>query len=360
MMAADDRSRVSLAQMFRWAVAGTSGVLVVLLGAYGIFLVRGILVLVVIALFLSISIEPVVRWLTRRGMPRAAAVAVVVVTVVVLAAAFIWSLVPPIVNQSGRLAHELPVYVDRWSDGSKAIREVADRYHVTERLTAVVSGLPAKLAGGAVGYFRRFIGTAASALTVLVLTIYFTADLPRLRRSLVATFPPARRGRAAEIIDVMVEKVGGYMIGNIIISVIAGVTSFICLKVLGIPYPLPLAVIVAVADLIPMIGAALGATVCMVVALFTVGLWPRTVILVLFFVLYQLVENYLLVPRIFRNTVDLPAAVVLLAALVGGTVLGLVGALMAIPIAATVKVVISPAVTEQDKPPSDSEAESPA
>jgi predicted PurR-regulated permease PerM len=123
---------------------------------------------------------------------------------------------------------------------------------------------------------------------------------------------------------------------------------------------LPLAVIVAVADLIPMIGAALGATVCMVVALFTVGLWPRTVILVLFFVLYQLVENYLLVPRIFRNTVDLPAAVVLLAALVGGTVLGLVGALMAIPIAATVKVVISPAVTEQDKPPADSEAESPA
>jgi predicted PurR-regulated permease PerM len=359
-MAADDRSPASAAQVFRWAMVGTLGVLLVLLGAYGVYLVRDIVVLVVIALFLSISIDPVVRWLTRRGMPRSSAVAVVFVTLVVLSAAFIWSLVPPIVNQGGHLIHDLPGYLDRLSADSKAVGEVTDRYHLTERLTAAVSGLSSKLAGGAVGYFRQFIGTIASTLTVLVLTMYFTADMPRLRTRLVALFPPRRRKRVAEIVDVMVDKVGGYMIGNIIISVVAGTTSFICLELLGVPYALPLAVTVAVADLIPMIGATLGATVCVVVALFTVGLWPKTVILVLFFCLYQPVENYLLVPRIFRNTVDMPSAAVLLVALIGGTILGLAGAVMAIPLAATVKVAMSRPTTEPDEPPPDPDAVAPA
>ena len=97
----------------------------------------------------------------------------------------------------------------------------------------------------------------------------------------------------------------------------------------------------AITDLIPMIGATLGATVCVAVSLFTVGLWPETVVVVLFFILYQQVENYLLVPRVFRNTVNMPSVVVLLVALVGGSLLGLAGALMAIPIAATVKVAMS-------------------
>jgi predicted PurR-regulated permease PerM len=265
----------------------------------------------------------------------------VVVTVVLVSAAFIWSLVPPFVSQGGRLIHELPVYLNRLSDDSRAVREVTDRYHLTERLTATVAGLPGTLAAGAVGYFQRFLGALASTLTVLVLCIYFTADMPLLRRNVVALFPSARRSRAAELVDVLVDKVGGYMIGNIIISIIAGAGSFLCMELLGIPYALPLAVTVALADLIPMIGATLGAAICVVVALFTAGLWPTTVILIVFFVLYQLVENYLLVPRIFRNTVDMPAAAVLLVALVGGTLLGLAGAVMAIPIAATVKVALS-------------------
>jgi predicted PurR-regulated permease PerM len=359
-MAADDRSPVSFALVFRWAAVGTLGVLLALLGAYGIYRIRDIVVLVVIALFLSISIDPAVRWLTRRGMPRPTAVAIVFVVLVLVCAAFIWSLVPPIVSQGGRLIHELPVYLDRLSQDSSTVRKVTDRYQLTERLTAAASGLPTKLAGGAVGYFQQFIGTVASTFTVLVLTMYFTADMPRMRSRLVALFPPPRRPRVAEIVDVMVDKVGGYMIGNIIISVFAGTASFICLELLGVPYALPLAVTVALADLIPMVGATLGATVCVVVALFSVGLWPRTVILVLFFLLYQPVENYLLVPRVFRNTVDMPSAAVLLVALIGGTLLGLAGAVMAIPIAATVKVAMSPTVTEPDEPPPDPEATHPA
>ena len=220
-------------------------------------------------------------------------------------------------------------------------------------MTAVVGALPAQLTGGAVGFFQRFIGTVAAAFTVLVLTVYFTADMPRLRGRLLYLFPSRKRRRAGEIVDVMATKVGEYMIGNIIISAIAGATSFACLQLLGVPYALPLAVIVALADLIPMIGATLGATVCVAAALFTVGFWPKTIILVLFFVTYQSIENYLLAPRILRNTVDLPSAVVLLVALAGGTLLGLAGAVMAIPMAATLKVAMSSAATAPTELPSD-------
>jgi predicted PurR-regulated permease PerM len=356
----------SSGQVFRWSAVGTLGVLLVLLGAYGVYLVRGIVVLVVIALFLSISIDPLVRRLIRLGMPRSTAVAVVFVALVTLTAAFIWSLVPPIVNQGGHLIHDLPAYLDRLAADWKPVRDITDRYNLTERLTALAADLPGKLAGGAVGYFQRFLGALASTLTVLVLTIYFTADMPRLRRRLVALMPKSRRRRTAEIVDVMVDKVGGYMIGNIIISIFAGATSFVCLELLRVPYALPLAVTVALADLIPMVGATLGATVCVVVAVFTVGIWPRSLILVLFFLLYQPVENYLLVPRIFRNTVDMPSAAVLLVALIGGTLLGLVGAVMAIPIAATIKVAVSSPQPSgeppddqsdpRDRPPTDPDA----
>ena|SRR6266487_1343727 len=334
-------ARVPSDLVFRWAATGTLGVLVMLLAGYGIYVVRGILVLVVIALFLAVSLEPVVRWLMRRGMPRATAVALVLVAVVALAAAFLWSVVPPIVDQGGKLVHDLPGYLQMLSEDSTLVRAVTDRYHLTDQLSALVAGLPAKLAGGAVGFFQRFMGTVASTLTVLVLTMYFMADMPRLRDRFVRLFPYRRRRRVAEIVDVMVDKVGGYMIGNITISVFAGTASFICLKLVGVPFALPLAVTVAITDLIPMIGATLGATVCVAVSLFTVGLWPKTVVVVLFFILYQQVENYLLVPRVFRNTVNMPSVVVLLVALVGGSLLGLAGALMAIPIAATVKVAMS-------------------
>ena len=335
------------ATVFRWAAAGTCGVLAVLLAAYGVYLIRSILVLVLIAAFIAISFEPVVVRLSGRGLSRGVAVAIVITGLVVLVLAFAWSVVPVVGDQGGRLVDDLPGYLARLSADSRQVREVTDRYHLTERLTAAVGALPARLAGGAVGFFQHFVGAVSSALTVLVLTIYFMADLPRLRRIVLWLVPARGQDRAEHALDVVVEKVGGYMIGNIIISLVAGTASFLCLEALRVPFALPLAVTVAVTDLIPMIGATLGATICVLVSLFTVGLWPRTVLLILFFALYQSAENYLLVPRVFRNTVDMPAAAVLLVALTGGTLLGLAGVIMAIPIAATLKVLLTPPPTGQ-------------
>ncbi|HKS99405.1 MAG TPA: AI-2E family transporter [Rugosimonospora sp.] len=342
--------RVPPSLVARWAAGGTFGILVVLLAAYAIYTVRGILVLVFIALFLAVSLDPAVRWLVRRGVRRSLAVAIVVAALVTLFGVFLWSIVPPMVDQGGRLVAALPGYLEKLSTQSKAVREVTDRYHLTDRLTSLLAALPGKLAGGAVGFVQRFLGLLASSLTVLVLTIYFMADMPRLRRGVVRLFPAGRRPRIVQIVDVTVDKVGGYMIGNIIISLFAGASTFICLELVRVPFALPLAVTVALTDLIPMIGATLGAASCVVVSVLTVGVWPRSVVVLLFFIAYQQVENYLIAPRVLRNAVDLSSVAVLLVALIGGTVLGLIGAVIAIPIAAAVKVLLSPTVVALDEP----------
>jgi predicted PurR-regulated permease PerM len=344
--------RVPPALVFRWAAAGALGALLVVLVAYGAYVIRGLLVLVLVALFVAVSLEPVVGWLVKRGLRRSIAVLVIVVVLVALTAVFIWSIVPPLVGQGGRFIDDLPSYLRRLSTQSKAVREVTDRYHLTARLTSLLADLPGRLAGGAIGQLRRFLSVLASTLTVLVLSIYFMAALPRIQRGVIMLFPHKRRGRATEIVDVVVAKVGGYMIGNIIISLVAGVSTFICLEIVRVPFAVPLAVTVALTDLIPMIGATLGAVICVVAAVFTVGIWPRSVIVLLFFIGYQQLENYLIAPRVIRNTVDLSAVVVLLAALAGGAVLGLIGAIMAIPVTAAVKVAMSPAIAAKRGPPS--------
>jgi predicted PurR-regulated permease PerM len=348
--------RVPPSLVFRWAAAGTVGVLLVFFVAYALYVVRSILVLVVIALFVAVSLDPAVRWLIKRGVRRSVAVTIVIAFVLGLFAVFIWSIVPPLVEQGGRLFSDLPGYLKTLSKESRAVREITDRYNLTGRLTALVADLPARLAGGAFGFVQRFFGALLSTVTVLVLTIYFMADMPRMRRGLVRLFPHRRRPQVAEIVNVVVDKVGGYMIGNLIISLFAGVSTFICLELVGVPFALPLSVTVAITDLIPMIGATLGAAICVLVSAFTVDLWPRAVIVLIFFIVYQQVENYLIAPRVLRNTVDLSSVVVLLAALIGGSVLGVVGAIMAIPIVAAVKVVISPAIATMHQPPPPVEA----
>lgn len=337
--AADDSPSSGL--IVRSTALRTVTVLLVLLVAYGIYVVHTILVLVLIALFLAVSLDPPVRWLIGRGMRRSVAVAVVIGVVLIALVAFIWSVVPPIAQQAGKLSADLPGYLSKLSEGSKGIREVTDRYHLTERLSSMIADLPGRLAGGAVGSVVKVAGTLAAAGTAAVLTIYFMAALPDIRARVVRLFPLNRRSRVADALDVVVDKVGGYMIGNIVISLFAGTAAFICLELVGVPFALPLAIAVAIADLIPSIGATLGAVVCGVVSLLTVGIWPQTIVVLLFFIAYQQLENYYLAPRVLRNTVDMSAVGVLLAALIGGSLLGLLGAVMAIPVAAAVKVLLT-------------------
>jgi predicted PurR-regulated permease PerM len=336
------------ALMFRWGVYVSLGVLAVLAAAAALYTTRAVLVRVLIALFIAISLDPAVRALTRRGMRRSLAVLVIFLIAGGLVAAFLVSVIPAMVHQFQALVHDFPGYIASLSDRSARFRQLTDRFHLTSKVQDLLGSLPGKLGGGVLGFTRRLFGALFDTLTVVVLAIYFMADIPRLRHNAMRLFPRARRAQAGRVADVMVDKVGSYMIGNLLISLAAGLASFAVFATLGMPFAVPLAFAVAVCDLIPMIGATLGAVVCVLAALLTTELWPTTVVVAIFFLVYQQVENYLIAPRILRSTVSLSAAAVLLAGLIGGTVLGLIGALMAIPVAAGLKVVLAERLRARD------------
>jgi predicted PurR-regulated permease PerM len=339
MVSLPDRPRP--AELFRWGVFFSLGVVATLLVLQGLFSIRGILVQVLVALFITVSLEPAVHWLTARGMRRGLAVTLIFAVVFGAVFAFLISVIPSLVDQGRELIDDLPGYLADLQARSAQFRGLNDRFNLSNQLRGMIGSIPGRIGTGVLGFTGRLFGAVFSALTVLVFTAYFMADLPRIRNGLVWLFPAQRRPRVKQVVDLVVDKVGGYMIGNIIISIVAGIASYLAFRLLGVRFAVPLAVLVAFFDMIPMVGATLGAVVGVVVALFTSPLWPTTVLVAAFFVAYQQIENYLIAPRVLRTTVDIGASAVLLAGLIGATLLGLVGALMAIPVAAALNVLLN-------------------
>ncbi|HZN19145.1 MAG TPA: AI-2E family transporter [Micromonosporaceae bacterium] len=342
--------------VFRWAAAGTLGVLVVLFGALAVYLLRNLLVQIVIAVFIAVSLDPAVRWLIQHRVRRPYAVLVIAVSALLLTAGLLWAVIPPLVTQAGGLTTDFPGYLDRLRESSPTLQRLEDGLGIRERVDALARDLPERVASQAVAFARRFFGALLSLLLVVVMTIYLMLDLPRLRRSLVRLFPRRHRPQVSDVVNLVVDKVGSYMIGNLVISLIAGATAFLALTMLKVPFALPLAVLVAVTDLIPLIGATIGAVICVIVAAATGNLWPQAVLLTTFFVVYQQLENYLVAPRVLRDSVDISAIAVLFAALVGASVLGIVGALMAIPVAAALRVIVGDRIRARDEAEEEAQA----
>ena len=191
------------------------------------------------------------------------------------------------------------------------------------------------LLGGLVGAGVIVIGAVGSLLVVVVLTVYFLAGLPRIKLFAYRLAPQSRRARVILLGDEIFTKVGAYVLGNVATSVIAGIGTFAWMMIFGIPYPVLLGLFVALLDLIPVIGSTIGGIVVTLVAL-TVSL-PVALFTIAFYVGYRLAEDYLLVPRILGRAVKVPAVVSVVAVLVGGALLGIIGALVAIPAAAALR-----------------------
>ncbi len=306
---------------------------------YGLYLVRQILVLVVVALFLAIGLDPLVRALGRFRLSRGLAVLTVFVGLTLFIGGFVAAVTPPLVRQTQRLARQIPEFAEDLSTRSDRFRELDERYDISTRLRETVGDLPSlagKSAGSVLGVARSIGSTLFNVLTVAILTIYFLLDLPKLIAGAARLVPRSKRGSIESHAQTVFDRISGYIVGNLAISVIAGVVTFIVLTAIRVPYALPLAMWVAIADLIPMVGATLGAIPAVIVAFFS-SAWTGIGV-VIFYAIYQQVENYVVTPRVMQRTVNISAAAVLLAALVGGTLLGFVGALLAIPIAASIKV----------------------
>ncbi|MFD6714969.1 AI-2E family transporter [Micromonospora chalcea] len=320
---------------------GFTGALGVLL-AYALFLgvrnAAGILVLVVIALFLAVGLHPAVVRLRRWGLPRGLAVAVVTLTLLLLIVAGLLALVPPVVTQSGQFVQQLPGYVEELRR-NQTVNDLVVRYDVMERVQAAANADNVERAlGGVLGGAQLIFGTLFRLLTVLVLTIYFLAYFDRMRELGYALVPRTRRERVRLIGDEILTRVGAYMVGALAIAVMAGVSTFVFALAVGLPYPFALAVVVAVTDLIPQIGATLGAVVVTLVGLATD--LPVGIACLVFFVIYQQIENYLIYPKIMRRAVSVNEVAALLAALLGVSLLGVVGALIAIPTVAALQLIL--------------------
>jgi predicted PurR-regulated permease PerM len=333
-------ARPGAATWFRAGFFLGLGLIVAWTVSQAVYTVRDVLVRVLVAVFLAVSLDPAVRWLVGRNIRRGLAVLVIFVVFIGIIAGFLFSVIPPLVNQFDRLIQDTPGYVASLQQQSGRFRDLNERFDLSSRLEGLTRTLPATITGGVLGFTKAVFGALANTITVIVFMIYFMLDMPRLRRNAARLVPVPRRARFQRVLDLVVDKVGAYMIGQLLTAFVAGVCAFVAMTVLGVQFPIPLAILVSFTALIPLIGASLGAVVAVLVTILTTGLWPAAVLLLGFFLVYQQVENYFIAPRIQRSAVDLSAAAVLLAGLLGATALGLLGALMAIPVAAAVKVVV--------------------
>jgi predicted PurR-regulated permease PerM len=292
------------------------------------------LLLIGVAFFVALGLEPAVSWLVGKKLPRWAAVSAVLLAVLAVVAGTLAAAIPPLVEQARQFIDQAPHYIQRAGDHSSWIGRLNDHFHFQQRITETVNGPGGSVLGQAVKAGTEVFGAFADLLVVAVLTVYFLVDLPRIRATLYRLVPGSRRPRAILIGDQVYAKVGAYVFGNIVISVIAGIATFIWLAVFGVPYPLLLGMFVAVLDLIPF-GSTVAGLIVAAVAL-TVST-PIAVATLAFYVMFRLAEDYLLVPKIIGRAVKVPAVATLLAVLVGGALLGIVGALVAIPIAAAIQ-----------------------
>ena len=299
---------------------------------------RSVLILIGLAFFIAAGLDPIVGWLVRHGVPRWAAVVVVIVGGVGIVAGFLAAAIPPMASEATALAHQIPHYLHDLQDRNSQLGKFNVKYHVQDRLTKLLTSGSGSLVGGVIGAGALVIGTVSEILAIAVLSIYFLAGLPQIKLFTYRLIPHSRRPRAILIGDEIFAKVGGYMLGSFITAVIAGLGTYLWLLAWGVPYPLLLGTFVAFLDLIPVIGSTVGGIVVSLVAL-TVSL-PVALGTLGFYVFYRLAEDYLIVPRIQGRTVELPALASLVAVLIGGVLLGIVGVLVAIPVAAAIRLLL--------------------
>jgi predicted PurR-regulated permease PerM len=293
---------------------------------------RSVLVLIGLALFIAAGLDPVVNWLTRRRVPRWAAVIIVLLGVVGIVAGFVAAAIPPLAAQTSKLISELPHYAHTLQNHNSQLGRLNVKYHIEQRLSHLLATRGSSLIGGVLGAGALVLGALTATLVVIVLVVYFLAGMPQIKLFFYRLAPHSRRARVILLGDEIFTKVGGFVLGNVVTSVVAGLGTYLWMLAFGIPYPILLGLFVAIMDLIPVIGSTIGGAVVSLVAL-TVSL-PVAIATLAFYIAYRLAEDYLLVPRIMGSAVKVPAVVSVVAVLVGGALLGIVGALVAIPVAA--------------------------
>ncbi|WP_238695336.1 AI-2E family transporter [Ornithinimicrobium flavum] len=317
--------------------SGALGVLLAWLLVQNLTRLSSVLTVLAVALFLTLALNPLVEWLSRRGWSRPASVFLVFAGFLTVTGVAALTLLPGVVGQAISLVESAPAALEDLASMPWVVAMDED-YQVTQRVTAEVDQLLTDrttwtaLFGGVLGAAGWVAGSLVGVVTSAILTLYLLATLPVVKEASYHLVPASRRPGVRRLAEEIMRRVGGYALGQATVATVNAVCSWLMMQVLDIPYAAILAVSVGLLGLIPLVGATLGAVI---VALAALTVSPTTTLVVLvYYVVYQQIENYWIVPRIMKRTVSVPGAVTVVAVLAGGTLLGVLGALVAIPVAA--------------------------
>jgi predicted PurR-regulated permease PerM len=319
---------------------------VVAVGAalYLLWLCRRPISWVLISMFLAVALSPPVNRLSQR-MRRGFAIAIVYTSLLLVPILLIALIVPPLITEANNFAENVPQYADdvtEFVQENERLRELNEDYDITAKLEEEAGKLPGRL-GGAAGTLRDIgfgiVSSLFALLTILVLTAFLLSNGRGWVDALIASRPPHQRERLHRSLQHIASAVSGYVAGALTIALIAGTATFIVLTIMGVPFSGPLAVLAGLMSLIPMIGATIAAVIIGVVTLFE-DFPTATIIWTIWAILYQQLENNLIQPQIQRRTVNVHPFVTIVAVLIGASLLGVMGAIVAIPIAASVQILV--------------------
>ena len=309
--------------------------------------VSQIFILILIALFLAMGLNPAVEALRRRKMSRVTAVTIIFTSVIAFVVFFALVVAPPVISQGTQLINKAPTLLGDLTNNA-TINKLNDQYGIIDtlqsRLTSVTSDgtLLISAFGGVIGVGKSVLSGFFTFLTILVLTLYFITSLPQAVNLGLSLVPASRRERVGHLTNAIIARVGSFVGSQIVIAAMASVFVFVLSLVLGLPSPIAIGMIVFVCGLIPLVGHFLGSGIVTIIALtqsIAIG-----VIAFVAYVVYVQIENYVVTPRIMKRTLAVPGAVTIISALIGSSLLGLVGGLLAVPVAASIILILDEVV----------------
>ncbi|NDF89212.1 MAG: AI-2E family transporter [Actinobacteria bacterium] len=309
--------------------------------------VSQIFILILIALFLATGLNPAVEALRRRNMSRVTAVTIIFTSVIAFVIFFALVVAPPVITQGTQLINKAPTLLADLTNNS-TINKLNDQYGIIDtlqsKLTSVTSDgtLLISAFGGVIGVGKSVLSGFFTFLTILVLTLYFITSLPQAVNLGLSLVPASRRTRIGHLTNAIIARVGSFVGSQIVIAAMASVFVFALSLVLGLPSPIAIGMIVFVCGLIPLVGHFLGSGIVTIIALtqsIAIG-----VIAFVAYVVYVQIENYVVTPRIMKRTLAVPGAVTIISALIGSSLLGLVGGLLAVPVAASIILILDEVV----------------
>lgn len=311
---------------------------------------RELLIMLLVALFVSFALEPAVNWLQARGWRRGAGTAAVFAVLFVAVALFVYAMGSLLVDQVQNLVDQAPTYItdaERWINDTFNADLNADDLVNQFQSGGAANDVATGLAGNVLSVGATAIGVLFRALTILLFTFYLVADGPRLRRSICSTLRPDRQREVLRVWEIAVDKTGGYIYSRGLLAFLSAVFHYFAFLIIGVPFPLPLAIWVGVlSQFVPVVGTYLAGALPILIALIDKPIEALWVLIAIF--VYQQIENYLLAPPITAHTMDIHPAVAFGAVIAGASILGPVGALLALPAGATLQAFVSTYVNRHD------------